>query len=77
MFFSNFYVGRIIKSKAEYNCLRCCIERPNRERKKAHSLNNCKDWEEKSQGMTDGKIGEALAKDLFFATPLHRGQQGL
>lgn len=56
-FFSNFYVGRIIKSKAEYICLRCCIERPNRERKKAHSLNNCKDWKQKSQGMTDGKEG--------------------
>lgn len=77
MFFSNFYVGRIIKGKAEYICLRCCIERPNRERKKAHNFNNCKDWEVKSPGVTDGKIGGALAKDLLFATPHHRGQQGL
>lgn len=76
MFFSNFYVGRIIKNKAEYICRRCCIEGPNRERKKTQNLSNCRDWVEKNLGMTQEKQGGAVAKVLPFATPCHREQQG-
>lgn len=75
VFFSDFYVGRTIKSKAEGICLKCCLERLNRERKKTQTLNNCKDWgEKKGLGVTDGRRRGTPAK-LFAIS--HQGPQGL